>query len=1112
MFLLLAVGFTSGCEDTPDALPTPALHEPTLEETPRRPHILVAGPADPGSRSRGLTSFLMAELGAEGLNFWHMEAGIGMEGGTLERFDVVIVHPDAPDSVISAARDFYRDGGGVILAAGLEADGFQGTDGDAGGGSLVRLALGEHPVRFETDTAFGRRVLETVREALPDEVRSRWEALELAPLEYVDPPVPIPAYDGRPDAPRLQEPLGPEASLAHWQVPPGFELQLFAAEPEVVNPIAMAFDERGRLWVAETLDYPNDLRPDGEGNDVIRILEDTDGDGRVDRSTVFAEGLNIPTGMVFANGGLIVAAAPRFLFLADTTGDDRADVREVFMTGWSTRDTHAGPSNLQYGFDNHIWGIVGSAGFSGEVGGRSVQFGTGVFRLPLDASELEFVSGFTNNSWGLGFTEEFHVLGSTANNEHSVHVAVPNRYFAEAAELDGTRVPLGGGRKRLDTHYDIHPLTRDLRQVDYHGGFTSAAGQNLYTARNFPSEYWNRVALVTDPTGHLLHRAVLDRVGSGFRESDGWNLMASPDEWASPVHAQVGPDGAVWVLDWYNFIIQHSPTPPGFETGEGAAYETPLRDRHHGRIYRLVWTGASVEDPPVLDRDDPTGLVDGLRHHNLFWRLTAQRLLVERGEADVLGDLGALVGNPAVDAIGLNGPAVNALWTLHGLGLLEGGSPEAEEVVRGALGHPSPGVRTNAVRVFPRGPGTFDAFRRAGVLDDVLPEVRMAALLALAELPPSEEVGRALYRVGTDPPVLEDEWLPTGLFVASLRHRDGFLAAYGEDIGPVELLRMVGRAARGELDRRIDWAELALDHGDWDRIPVPSLWTETELGHFFGVVWYRLDIDLPDQAAGAPAVLGLGPITDADVTYVNGVRVGTTDNLPGTPRSYEVPEGVLRAGRNVVAVEVTNLRRGGGIWGDPEANYLEVAGSRIPLAGEWRYRIAEEWPGGRAPDFVPGIPFAEQFLRYHNPLGDTGATAPGASDPSVRVDVELELGVIPFENRFDREILSVEAGEQVALRFENTDDMLHNAVVFGGGLELEEIGARLNAYLADPGAVGRDYIPPDVEVIAATAMLGAGESDRVVFTAPTDPGDYLVVCSVPGHWGTMWAVLRVRDG
>ena len=176
------------------------------------------------------------------------------------------------------------------------------------------------------------------------------------------------------------------------------------------------------------------------------------------------------------------------------------------------------------------------------------------------------------------------------------------------------------------------PITKNVRQVDVFGGFTAAAGFNLYTARSYPREYWNRIAFVSEPTGRLLHRAILEPKGAGYAEQDGWNLLASDDEWVGPVDAQVGPDGNVWVADWYNFIIQHNPTPPGFQTGKGNAYENPLRDHQHGRIYRVVYTGAPAAKPMALHKDRPDELVAALRNDNLFWRLTAQRLLVERGK------------------------------------------------------------------------------------------------------------------------------------------------------------------------------------------------------------------------------------------------------------------------------------------------------------------------------------------------------------------------------------------------------------------------------------------------------------------------------------------------
>src|SRR5262249_11202447 len=155
----------------------------------------------------------------------------------------------------------------------------------------------------------------------------------------------------------------------------------------------------------------------------------------------------------------------------------------------------------------------------------------------------------------------------------------------------------------------------------------------------YPKEYWNRTAFVAEPTGHLVGTFVLRREGSDFRSSNPFNLLASDDEWTAPIMAEVGPDGNVWVIDWYNFIVQHNPTPIGFKTGKGAAYESDLRDKKHGRIYRVVYGDKAAEkrtDPFTLEGATPEKLVATLRNDNLFWRRHAQRLLVERGKKDVL--------------------------------------------------------------------------------------------------------------------------------------------------------------------------------------------------------------------------------------------------------------------------------------------------------------------------------------------------------------------------------------------------------------------------------------------------------------------------------------------
>lgn len=613
---------------------------------------------------------------------------------------------------------------------------------------------------------------------------------DLAPFEYIDaripfyPPSPRWGVIGEPIT-KMQKPLPPHESIKHFVVPEGFHLELFAAEPDLGGkPIAMNWDERGRLWVAETVDYPNELQPPGKGRDRIRICQDTDGDGRADKFTIFAEQLSIPTSLTFARGGVVVHQAPDTLFLADTDGDDRADVREVLFTGWNTADTHAGPSNLQYGLDNWFWGMQGYAGFDGTVGGERHRFGQGFYRFQLTgpprdargkpaaaAARMEFLRSTNNNTWGIGFDEQGLAFGSTANRNPSVYLPIPNRYYERVR---------GWSASQLGTIADTHlfkPITEKIRQVDHHGGYTAAAGHALYTARAYPAAYWNRTAFVCGPTGHLVGTFLLKRDGSDFRSTSPCNLLASDDEWTAPTMAEVGPDGFVWVIDWYNFIVQHNPTPVGYETGQGNAYVTDLRDKKHGRIYRLVYDGAPESAPTSLAGATPTQLVQTLAAPSLLWRKHAQRMLVERGQRDVLPALLELVRNRETDQIGLNTGAIHALWTLHGLGTLDGTEPDAFRAAVDALGHPSAGVRRSAALVLPAMSASTDALLGSGVLGDADAQVRLAAMLALADMPAHAAAAAAVLDFIQRPENLADRWIPEAAASAAATHDRQFLAA-----------------------------------------------------------------------------------------------------------------------------------------------------------------------------------------------------------------------------------------------------------------------------------------------------------------------------------------------
>jgi putative membrane-bound dehydrogenase-like protein len=624
------------------------------------------------------------------------------------------------------------------------------------------------------------------------------------PFEYVDVGAEIPNYrpgqfrSGQDEPLRMmQKPLPPAESMKRITVPEGFHVELFAAEPEIGGkPICMAWDERGRLWIAETVDYPNELKKPAEGRDRIRICEDTDGDGRADKFTVFAEQLSIPTSIAFSRGGVLVHSATETLFFKDTNGDDRADERSVFLKTWALPDTHGGPSNMQYGLDNWIWGMQGYNTSTIRTGDTRARFAQGFHRFRPDGSAIEFIRSTSNNTWGFGMSEEGILFGSTANRHPSIYMPIANRYYERvrgwAPELTLYSI--------ADTHL-FHAVTDKVRQVDHHGGYTAAAGHALYTARAYPRQYWNQTAFVCEPTGHLVGTFVLERDGTDFSSTNPANLLASDDEWVAPIMAEVGPDGNVWVIDWYNYIVQHNPTPRGFETGEGNAYVTKLRDKTHGRIYRVVYDAAARAKPLDLSRATPAELVATLANDNLFWRRHAQRLLVERGQTDVVPQLIELASDKSVDAIGLNVGAIHALWTLHGLGALDGTNRDAIACVFAAMKHPSAGVRRNALQVLPPSETSTDAILAAGVLEDSDPQVRLAALLTLSDQPPSAAAGRAVATFLNRDENRSDRWLPDAATSAAATHAVDFLIASGTLKETTSDLRDVSRIVANHFAR-----------------------------------------------------------------------------------------------------------------------------------------------------------------------------------------------------------------------------------------------------------------------------------------------------------------------
>lgn len=1026
-----------------------------------------------------------------------------------------------------------------------------------GKGRVFYTAYG-HDERTWSQPGFHDLLEKGILWAVNDDARKAHAALRPQPFEYRE--ARLPNYEQR-EGPQLQQmPVSPEESVKHIQVPVDFSLDVFAHEPDVMHPIALAWDERGRLYVLITKDYPNERKENG-GDDYILICEDTDGDGKADKFTRFAEGLSIPTGMAFANGGLIVSQAPHMLFLKDTDGDDKADVKKVLFSGFGTFDTHAGPSSLHYGFDNWIYGAVGYSGFKGKFGsGDSLNFGQALFRFKADGSDMELLTRTSNNTWGLGFNEAGDLFGSTANNSHGWYMAIPNRYYAPGR--------IDNGSRSTDTHKDFQPITSKVRQVDVFGGFTAAAGHNFYTARAFPKKFWNNAAFVAEPTGHLLHINYMQKKGTDYADKSGFNLLAGADEWVSPVFAQVGPDGAVWVADWYSFIIQHNPTPKGFENGSGNAYETDLRDYTHGRIYRVGWKGAAPYKPVSLSRERPRELAENLKNSNMLWRLHAQRLLVERNKKDVVPELIRLVNDKSVDEIGLNTAAIHALWTLHGLGELDTDRTPAYAAAIGALRHPSAAVRKNAIQVLPKTAKTGHELLAGNMLNDPDELNVLNTLLAFSRIPLSPAIEKAVLQRLTNAREADDRWLPDAFAIMLNAHngtlRKKYLAslkasgksspeagsaqdhalhhAHGGEGTASPAITVRGSAELAISDISVQPSVLSVRENARVTIAITNHGSVAVPEGIVPVVTVSIRGNgLENNYVSRQITKGIAPgetillsegnngpwkssfgFTPEQAGKVTVTAVIDADNVipekdeegnNRMSRTFEVnrPQhlsvfALERAVRSYAsyapAEEVISLLQTGATLDTPEKNAV----CKGVLSGWDNKRQEKASPANESflaslRDHIPG----GLSGKYDALLKSFGLDRMLQTDPGTQV---IKIRAVREEMKFDIPGFTVSAGKPVEIVFENPDAMQHNMVIGKPG-SLEKIGNAADQMITRQDAAEKHYVPALPEIISSTPLVNPGETFRLRFTAPETPGEYPYVCTFPGHWRLMSGTMKV---
>jgi putative membrane-bound dehydrogenase-like protein len=497
------------------------------------------------------------------------------------------------------------------------------------------------------------------------------------------------------------------------------------------------------------------------------------------------------------------------LFLKDTNGDDKADFREALLPGWGVADSHAMQSSLARGFDNCLYGAVGYSNFRGNVGSKDLQFGQGIFRFKADGSALEFLYQFNNNTWGFGQNADGDVFGSTANGNPSFYGYLPayilnptqpsfgrrgGNGFRPGYRLDSNNTVDGAvanvrrlpSAKSLAPGMRVHPNTPNVRMVDNFGGYTAAAGHAFMVSDALPPRLLGK-ALVNEPTAKLIGIMDIQRDGGGYKALDGFNLLASSDEWMSPIFSDVGPDGAIWVIDFYSFVIQHNPTPSiqsaGIQatTGRGGAYmtENNLRDQTHGRIYRVVWKDSQRSSIKSLANAKSSELVAALDSGNLFWSLTAQRLIVDNKMTDAAPALKKRVRS------GGGTGAIHALWSLEGIGALDKDTHQA------ALLDKDPALRRNAIRALPANEAGRQLFFSSPVIQDSDLLTREVAFVKLAEFPTIREIQTVVAQLSRVAANTNDAFLNDALTLLGRIHKVS-------GVGVEEVQVTAGDPKRGE--------------------------------------------------------------------------------------------------------------------------------------------------------------------------------------------------------------------------------------------------------------------------------------------------------------------------
>ncbi|HYE20525.1 MAG TPA: PVC-type heme-binding CxxCH protein [Tepidisphaeraceae bacterium] len=383
--------------------------------------------------------------------------------------------------------------------------------------------------------------------------------------------------------------LSPADAVKAMEVPAGFKVSLFAAEPQVAQPVAMTIDARGRLWVAEAHNYPRKGKP-GEGKDRILILEDTDNDGKADKVTTFADKLNLVSGLEVGFGGVWVGQAPELLFIPDKDGDDKPDgPPQVLLDGWGHQDTHETLNSFTWGPDGWLYGCHGvfthsKVGKPGTPDEQREKINAGVWRYHPVRHTFEVFAHGTSNPWGVEFNDRGQAFVTACVIPHLYHMVQGGRYHRQAGQHFNpyTFADIKTCADHVHWAGGGSPHSGNNRS-DAAGGGHAHCGILIYNGGAWPDAYRDQI-FMSNLHGNRINQDVLKPKGSGYTAAHGPDFLKTNDKWSRLIAFKTGPDGSVYTIDWYDKQACHLNKPE-------------VWDRTNGRVYKIAYTGASSTPP-----------------------------------------------------------------------------------------------------------------------------------------------------------------------------------------------------------------------------------------------------------------------------------------------------------------------------------------------------------------------------------------------------------------------------------------------------------------------------------------------------------------------------------